>query len=233
MRKTWATILILSMTTTPLFAEGSIGRSISTEASRLVHESQTGAAPAAWRAVMRLETETPILVSTASATVRGRFVFADDGLLTIFTPAQSGLPADIERRFRAAIDANPSAVAAAAEGGAKLIDAFRIGPDGVFVEGRKVAERADVLRQLRTQDVVTISRKRRRGDANSAAGSAIVGGLAGCFLGLLMFYDKAGAGAAIGVVAIPIGSATAAGYAAWRGTSSMTEEVIYRSPARP
>lgn len=99
-----------------------------------------------------------------------------------------------------------------------------------------VVERGGAPQRLPRNEVVTIDSLVRRG----SAAAAVLGTLGGIWLGSGMAfalgesrcYQHCG-GVEIGMFSLAIGVPIAAGYGAWRGTSHMTEEVIYRAAARP
>jgi hypothetical protein len=91
-----------------LVTRGPIGRSVSSEASRLAIERSALAKDAGWEAVRNLDPARSIEITTAAAIVTRTFVAADNTTLTVLN---LGRPAD---------------------GSQKLFEAFRFGPDGCF-----------------------------------------------------------------------------------------------------
>jgi hypothetical protein len=208
-----------------------IARSLSREASRLAVERSGPAQNASWKAVRNLDPARPIVITTAAATVTRTFVAADDTTLTVLNLSKPGLSETSRRQLLALARAKPLALAGAADGSAKVFEAFRLAPDGVFLHDVKVAEPGELIERVPIGDVLTITASVRRG----SAAAAVLGTLGGIWLGTAMALTFAYtrcqpncAGVELGIWGSVIGVPAAGGYGAWRASSRLSEEVIYR-----
>jgi hypothetical protein len=225
MRTICATVLSLGLAAPQLFAEGPIARSVTAEAGVLAaQQADEGRDVSRWGDVKRLEPGRQIFLTTVTRASHPVFVTADDASVVVIHP--SWLPSEFRRQLIAAAQSNPDATAQAASGGAKAINAFVIGPDGVFVRGAKLAERSDVIERVAAADVLRVSLGlERRGSTGVAASAATAAVFGAVWFARFETWGRA----TVMLVGIP----AAAGAAAWYGSSEVTERVIYRAPARP
>jgi len=95
-----------------------------------------------------------------------------------------------------------------------------------------IVQRGEATERLSADDVLVVSASKRRG----SAGAAVFGTLGGIWLGSALAYGLAEnarcysgcAGVRLGVWGAIIGVPIAGGYGAWRLSSRLTEEVVYR-----
>ena len=171
------------------------------------------------------------MITTATATVTRTFVAADETTLTLLNLSRPGLSETSKRQLLELTRASPLALVEAAAGSPKLFEAFRFGPDGVFVHDVKVAEPGELIERLPIADVVTITESTRRGSAVAAALGTLGGIWLGSAMALTLAYTRCQpncAGVELGMWGSIIGVPLAAGYGAWRASSRLTEEVVYR-----
>jgi hypothetical protein len=117
---------------------------------------------------------------------------------------------------------------------------------GALLEGRLVSvdaaaisvDRSGGVQRVRREDVIMVERHIRRGSA-LAAGLAVAGGLwLGSVLAVGMAFDVRCqphcGGVETAMFAAVVGTPIAAGYGAWRATSHIADEVLYRrAPQTP
>ena len=210
---------------------GPIARSASREASRLAADPSGPTMDPGWRALRKLDPARPIVITTATATVTRTFVAADETTLTLLNLSRPGLSATSKRQLLELTRASPLALVEAAAGSPKLFEAFRFGPDGVFLHDVKLAEPGELIERLPIADVVTITESTRRGSAVAAALGTLGGIWLGSAMALTLAYTRCQpncAGVELGMWGSIIGVPLAAGYGAWRASSRLTEEVVYR-----
>jgi DNA-binding NarL/FixJ family response regulator len=136
--------------------KASIARSASREASRLAVERFGTAKDAGWQTLRKLDPARPLVITTAAATVTRTFVAADDRTLTVLNLNMPALSEASKRQLLDLTRASPLALVDAAGGSPKLFEAFRFGPDGVFLRGQKVAELGEIVERVPIGDVLTI-----------------------------------------------------------------------------
>ena len=123
-------------------------------------------------------------MATPDQTATCSFVAADDAALTVLDLDVPGLTADVKRQLAAIAKANPQALADAAHGGPKAIDAFRFGDDGVFLRDARIAARAELIRRIPVDDVFTVTiAPRRHGIRGIPAGAIVLAGLGAALCG--------------------------------------------------
>jgi len=230
MRTTCATMAALLLTGSQLFADGPITRSTGIEASRLAAQpvEEPPALPG-WQSVIRLDPGEDIQLTTKPREDHVRFVWADAASIVVIHPAR--LPAKAAHQLIEAATHNPEAMAQAASGGARAINDFVIGPDGVFFRGTKLAERINAIQRVTAEDVVGVSLPLARRGSASAAATGVAAGFFGSVM--LAKYVVGIPETWSGLTILAVGIPAAAGAAAWYGSSEMTGRVIYQAPARP
>jgi hypothetical protein len=112
---------------------------------------------------------------------------------------------------------------------------------GTFVDAdaAKISvSRNGIIEQVVAEDALVVSVLKRRGSAAAAAGGTIGGLWLGSFVGYGLAagsscYNGCG-GAVFTLLTAMIAGPILGGYGAWRASSHLTEEVVYRRPpARP
>jgi hypothetical protein len=100
-------------------------------------------------------------------------------------------------------------------------------------------KRNGAIERVALDDVLVVEKRVRRGSALAAAlaaaGGLWLGSALAVGIGFSVRCQPNCGGVEAGMFALAIGTPIAAGYGAWRGTSHIIEEVIYRRPsaARP
>ena len=110
----------------------------------------------------------------------------------------------------------------------------RLGPDGLFVADRKVADRAQVVERIMRREVCEIrGSERRRGSVVGAIAGAGGGLLLGGFLAANLAYKQCGGSCgdekalmALSLVGLPV----AGGMLGYGAAGRTTVDVIYRAP---
>jgi hypothetical protein len=208
---------------------GPIARSASREASRLAADPSGPRMDPAWQAVRKLHPARPIVITTA--TITRTFVAPNDTTLTLLNLSRPGLSETSKRQLLELTRASPLALVEAADGSPKRFEAFRFGPDGIFLHDVKLAEPGELIERLPIADVVTITESTRRGSAVAAALGTLAGIWLGSAMALTLAYTRCQpncAGVELGMWSSIIGVPLAVGYGAWHASSHLTEEVVYR-----
>jgi hypothetical protein len=177
-----------------------------------------------WRRVQRLVPGTRVAISASGVSGERHFVYADAQSLFVVNVAV----ADLTDRARGEL------IDAATRHPDRLMttdriwyaqEHVRIGPDGVFVDERRVSDRAAVLQEIDRSDVREVTRPKV--GAGRSAGWGGVGAAIGFFggVGLATDHSRDAAGRAFagGFVGAAIG--TAAGILA----AGRSEKIIYRA----
>jgi hypothetical protein len=217
---------------------GPIARAVTREAVRLATEpawsgiqQASGTAESDWSRVRKLVAATEVVVTVQGAQPGKRyFVRADESDLTVLNPTDPTLPRTAMRGLMDMASNQPEYFTA--RKGTLVNKELRVGPDGVFVADRKVADLGQIVERIARTDVVTVRTKIRSG--HQALGGAL-GTVGGFFAGSLV-------GAAIEgpcacdmpgfkgqLVGAPLG-AIAGGIFGYLAFSNKTEDVIYRAP---
>lgn len=245
MRLALATTLIgyVALSTVPLAAQagtestpGPIAQAIEQQAVGFRVDPETGLVDSQWSRVRRLPPGTEIIVTTRQGPPDVRYVVrADESWLTVLKLADPSRLAAAGALLRAVAADHPDYFSAAQHGGTFLFEGnVRFGPDGVFVDARKVADLGEVVTNIARSDVIEIrSLKKGRGVWGhlGALGGFFVGAMSG---GLVASFacqatagrDRCDTGAFLtGAV---VGGIAGAGYGL-RASSRETEDVIYRA----
>ena len=188
-----------------------------------------------WSRVSDLEpgSEITLTVKDSPAGQR-RFVAAEDSLLTVLNLTDGTMDAATSRLMIDAASDHPEYFLPAQRGQTfRLNKTAQLTPEGIFVDGRKVAAREQVVMQIAPDDVEEISVVRRPVTKGVLWG-IVAGGVIGFVKGLDVCRDSncypanslAGAGL-IGGVGVGIGS----GVGAAVGATFKQRNIVYRAPA--
>jgi hypothetical protein len=186
--------------------------------------------PPGWAKVRELDSGTEIVVTGAEATLRRWHVLTDDGGMTVLNLQHSVLTTEAQREL----------LALAAQGPERFIRSplnvtgrhVRIGPDGVFVAGRRILDPGQVIEWIAREDVARIVRPPRRRGSKLGA---LIGAGTGVFLAgvtaLSLATTPCGESckdektwAATAAVGFPVGT----GLLGYHGLARRSTEVIYR-----
>ncbi len=108
----------------------------------------------AWEQAQQLEPGKEILVTlTGEQPAKVSFLFADNATLVTRKPTTSKLAGDVERALRVVGPKWPAVF----EGYPVTVDRVQVSRDGIFEQGRKVADLGDVVQQTPRADVLSIA----------------------------------------------------------------------------
>jgi hypothetical protein len=172
-------IVCLMPSTVPLAAQenkeqpGRLAAAITREAVRLAAAEQSQL-PDDWPRVRQLAAGGEILLTASGSQPLARYyVRADDHELTVLDLSRPTLPPDARRVLLDTLSHHPEVFGAAPQ----VRSEVRVGPDGVFVAGQKVAELQEVLQRIARSDVLEIAIPTRttRGSLRGAVEFAALG----------------------------------------------------------
>ena len=232
----------------PLAPTAPLSRAITREAVRLataaestttvVETVQKGGTPARsdWSRVSRLTpgSEVVVTVKGSQPTTRN-FVLADEADLVVLNLADPTIPRAATRVLLDLTSHHPEYFAGTPKAAVFVSDDVRVGRDGVFVAGRKIADLGQIVEHIAHDDVVEIKRLVRTGGsvpraALWAAAGYFGGGMAGGLIGGAGdagFGGKGLGGAMVGIlVGAPIGTIWGAVHG-YHTSSHMTDDLIY------
>jgi hypothetical protein len=163
-------------------AAGPITRAIARDAGRIAaaprpstsSDSRQPFAPSDWSRVARLRPGTMFhLTTTGSPQIQRHVVRADDVTLTVLDVAHPVLPDGVGKRLLEIAVENPSALAQARQNSMFVQGDLRIGPDGLFVAGRKILNPDEIVVTVPRSDVLQVSRRERRGSRWGALAACV------------------------------------------------------------
>ncbi len=219
----------------PLTAQetaGPLTRAMTHEAVRLA-AVQSGGTPdeSNWPRIRKLAPGTEIIVTvTGSPPVSRYFVAADDSDLSVLNVDDPALPTAARDVLRDVASTHPESFQAAKTGGTFVLERnVRVGPAGVFIADRKVADLAQVVEQYRRPDVTEIRAARTASNPVGCAfagyfAGGVVGGLPGVLIGAAVGRDTGPA-----LLGMMVGWSTGAVYM-YRKCRHKPEKVIYLAP---
>ena len=188
-----------------------------------------------WSDVQKLDPATEVLIAVAdSAPLEEVFLLADPSSLFVLDKnVTSTFGREAERTIRDI--ATTHAVEIVGGGGQFISNDVRLGPDGVFVSNRKVAELSQVIRRIDRSDVVQLSAtgQRRRGAVLKAtATGAAIGAGVGLALSATIFRCGAGCAEDWTRVAVTVGTGVGAAVGATVAAGHRGHELrlIYSAP---
>ena len=216
---------------------GPIARAAAREAARLDTAHQVALTPdPGWARVQRLAPATLVTLTVCGSQSGVRYVvLANEDDLTVLNLASAALPPAVKSVLLDVASKQPQFFEAARAGDRFILNGnVRLGPDGVFVADRKVADRGQVIERIARGDVCRITRPgRMRGSVVGAIAGAGGGLLLGGFLAANLAYKQCGGGCgdekalmALSLVGIPV----AGGMLGYGAGGRTTVDVIYRKP---
>jgi hypothetical protein len=222
-----------------IVAPGPIARAITREALRLGTVQQVGQpTDSDWeRVVRRLAPGTEVTVTARGSQAGARqVILANEYGLTVLNLTNPAVPPAAKSVLSDVASHHPDYFTAAQGGRRFVLDRnVRIGPDGVFVADRKIADLAELTENLMRDEVLQIEGPTR---ARGSVAGAVLGAGGGFLLGALAFVAQAlrddcaggcGTSNALAVVAL-VGLPVAGGILGYRISSHETRDVIYRAP---
>ena len=226
-------IVLLTSGTRPR-AQGPIARSIDLEAHGLAGAASPPGAPDAadgWPNVMRLQPAAPLIITVDGGGPETRqFVHADGSSLVVLnlTPISS------REGQRALLDFTSSYAEDLVSADRSITTgSLRLEAGGVFVQGRKVAERDEIIVTIPRRQIVEISVQDPRAGSKALAG--LGGGLGGFLLGAIVGNVVGGPCQCgdRGLQGAVVGSWIGAGLGAFAAAQTVRPElkVIYPRPA--
>lgn len=159
--------------------------------ARAVHDvrlPQTLAEAEDWARVVALGAGREIILTTDGASEsKLRMVAADQAGITVVDLLDKSLPDRAKRVLRDLLQRSPDALVRAARGGTVVRDGARIAPEGIYLEGRRVADLADVLQRVVRADIVEI-----RDDLEGASGRLMIVSMALVSAGVILHASSGG-----------------------------------------
>jgi hypothetical protein len=139
-----------------------------------------------WTALQRLKPGTEVVVTSDGSPAADRYlVLSDASRLTLLNLTDPALPREATRTLMDIGSRHPEFFASAPKGGQFVDRDVRVGPDGVFVAGRKVADLQQIVETIPQARVVEVaSRQRGRGFWGHLGplGGYFVGAMAGGYI---------------------------------------------------
>jgi hypothetical protein len=174
--------------------------------------------------VRQLEPSSEIAVTTARSRAATRLLITtDDSGIVVLNLSSPALPQASVRVLRAMAAQHPEAFSTLGTSGGLVQDEVRVGREGVFVTGRKVAEFDEIVETIARDDVIEID-----GGvvARGSVAGATLGGWLGFAVGVVPGLGGIEAGAAWPIV---IGSVVLGAYLGSRWSSHTTDGIVYRA----
>jgi hypothetical protein len=213
---------------------GPIASAVTRLAFRLAADPQSETADPNWSRVRMLTPGAEIIVTLQGAPPRKRYFVAADGSdLTVLNLTDPALPSTATRGLRDLASNHPEYFTA--RKGAFVDREIRVGPDGVFMADRKVADFGQIVERVARSNVAEVRRQVR---TRGSVGWAITGAATGFGLGFLMFvntldcsYDYGNCGALRLRRTAPLWLPVAGGLLGYHASHRKVGGVIYRAPA--
>jgi hypothetical protein len=192
---------------------------------RHIDAASGGAESGNWSRVTQLAPGAEVSLTLADALPGTRyFVMADEAVLVALNLTGAALPTAAVRVLRDMAAMRPNYLVAAQKSGAFRQANVQVGPDGVFVADRKVADLNRVVETVARADV-----RELRGPV--VARGSVAGALLGGWLGFAVGAVPALGGAPEGLAWLLVMSSTAfGGYLGFRWSDHETEGIVYRAP---
>ena len=178
-----------------------------------------------WSRVAELQSGAQITVATSSTPERVRvFVTADAAGVTVLNVDVPSLPPAAIAALRDMTTHHPEHFAANKAGGSFEQDRVRLGRDGLFVAGRRIAGYAQVIETLPRE---TIREIRGPVVARGSVAGTILGGWLGFCVGVVPGLGSAKTGVAGATL---VGGVGLGGWLGNRWSNHTVEDVVYRAP---
>lgn len=215
----------------PPTMDGPMGRTALAAISGLPDRSPDRSDIAGWNAVGRMiSAGDAVVIGTASGSSVRRFI-ALSGLTIVVLRDDFKLPDRAQLQLLELSRMDPNALVDSSTGVVRRYKAIRVSPTGISLDNVKVAELHDVVELIPASDIQLISRVLRRGSGAAAAFGTVGGILLGSWLGGAI-ASQGCRGDCGGIETAAFASVTGVpivtGYGAWRWSSRLSEEVVYR-----
>ena len=186
-------------------------------------------ADAGWKRVRSLAAGSEVLIDLTTTAVPRRFVSADAEALTTLNLSLPGLSRRDGETLLKLAAANEPGLRTAIGGGSLTTEDVRVGPDGVFIRARRVADTAAVFERWRRDDIVGVQGPVHR----PHGGLAAVGGFVlGSILGWLTVFAVDELGLPAATAAVALGSPIAGGILAYRAVDPRRKVIYQRATGR-
>ena len=190
-----------------------------------------------WSRLHKLAPGTELIVTVKGSPLDNRyFVAADESALTVLNVAAPTLPPAARDVLRDVASTRPQYFQAAQKGNLFVLERdVRVGPGGVFVNGRKVADLQEIVETSARQQVAEIkTRQKGRGVWGHLGplGGYFVGALSGGYLAGFACQASLGRGrcdTGAFLAGMLVGGIVGGGYG-FRAANRETEHVIYSAP---
>jgi hypothetical protein len=197
-------------------------------AARLAADPQSDTADPNWSRVRTIVPGADIIVTLKGTPPATRyFVAADGSSLTVLNLTDPALPRTVTHRLRSVASNHPGYFTAEKIAFVDVDREIRVGPDGVFVAARRIADLEQIVERIASDHVVEISSPvRTRGSVELA----VTGVVAGSLVGFLVSLDAGGThGDPLRKTAI-LWLPVAAGLLGYHAFHHKVGGVIYRAP---
>jgi hypothetical protein len=238
------TAFVVAMSITTPTAGSPLRESTLREATRLAGLPQKPSAGSDWSRVRKLKSGTAIVLVDGSSPAqpssvqdRRHVIQTDDSSITVLNLTRIVLPPQVRGTLRDLAENRAEWYLSAEQGRAFLLQGgVQIGPAGIFLSGRRVAELGQVLDRISRQNVLSIAMRRKRTRGSEAQ---MVQGAVGGFLLTMVGASGGGTGPNFCTEhpngcwpVIGIGSIAGAGlaYIAGNGRTFIDDVVVYRAP---
>jgi hypothetical protein len=177
-----------------------------------------------WSRVRELQAPAEITVTTRRSRASTRiFIAADESRVVALNLSSPALPQPSIRLFHAMAAQHPQAFLTVGTTGGLVQDDVRVGREGVFVAGRKVADLEEIVVTIPREDVIEV-------DGPVVARGSVAGATLGGWLGFAVGVVP-GLGGVEAAAAWPllVGSVVLGAYLGYRWSSHTTDDIVYRA----
>jgi hypothetical protein len=177
-----------------------------------------------WSRVRELQAPAEITVTTRRSRASTRiFIAADDSHVVALNLSSPALSQPSIRVFRAMAAQHPEAFLTVGTAGGLVQDDVRVGREGVFVAGRKVADLEEIVVTIPRDDVIEVAGPVV---ARGSVAGATLGGWLGFAVGAVPGLGGVEAAAAWPLL---VGSVVLGAYLGYRWSSHTTDDIVYKA----
>ena len=186
-----------------------------------------------WSRVLGLGAGTEIKLILVGVREARRYVLhVDDSGITVLNLAHPSLSASVRETLRDTARYNPGALLGASLRARSVDPAVRIGPDGLFHDGRKIADLIDIIATHARSEVLQISRREKRGSRLGGFAGGMIGFLYGTRAAVSLGFKQCGRSCsdegALMVLSL-IGLPIASGFAGYHLAAHRVDVIEYRA----